>query len=353
MRVLVTGHEGYIGVRLVAALREAGHEPEGLDSGLFARADLGPPPDPLPARRMDVRDVTAEMLAGYDAVIHLAGISNDPLGDLDSECTFEINHRASVRLARLAREAGVPRFLFASSCSLYGASGGDALLTERAAFRPVTPYGVSKVRVEKDLARLARPGFSPVSLRCATVYGPSARLRADLVVNNLVGYALLAGEVLLKSDGTPWRPLVHIDDVCRAYRAALEAPIGLVHGQAFNVGRTSENFRVREVAEWVRDAVPGSVLRYEEGAGPDPRCYRVDCSKLEALPGFAPRGTVAEGIGELVRAYRGGCLTLKRFLGDDFLRIRTVRRLQRQGLLDARLRWSGAKAVRARGARGA
>ncbi|NJN14661.1 MAG: NAD(P)-dependent oxidoreductase [Planctomycetes bacterium] len=339
MRVLVTGHEGYIGVRLVALLRLAGHDVAGLDSGLFAGADLGPPPDPLPALRLDVRDVTVEMLEGFDAVLHLAGISNDPLGDLDPECTFEINHRASVRLARVAREAGVSRFLFASSCSLYGASGGDDLLDESAPFRPVTPYGVSKMRVEEDVSRLARPGFSPVYLRCATVHGSSTRLRADLVVNNLVGHALLSGEVLLKSDGTPWRPLVHVDDVCRAYLALLDAPGGLVHNQAFNVGRTAENYRVSEVAEMVRDAVPGSVLRYEEGAGPDPRCYRVDCSKLEAMEGYQPTETVASGIEELLRDYRRFGLTRERFLGNEFLRIRTVRLLQSRGRLDSALRW--------------
>ncbi len=248
MRVLVTGHQGYIGTALTPLLLRAGHDVVGLDNELFVAGTLGPPPRDVPSMRMDVRDASARDLQGFDAVIHLAGISNDPLGDLNPGITLEINHLASVHLAKAAKAAGIKRFLFASSCSLYGASSPDDVLDERAAFNPVTPYGRSKILVEQDLARIADQRFSPTYLRCATAYGFSPRLRADLVVNNLTGYALLTGEVLLKSDGTSWRPLVHVEDISRAYLSLLHAPRQDVHNEAFNVGRTTENYQVRDVA---------------------------------------------------------------------------------------------------------
>lgn len=294
---------------------------------------------------MDVRDVDESHLDGMDAVIHLAGISNDPLGDLNPESTYEINHRASVRLAEVAKATGVERFLFASSCSLYGAGGEHEILDEQATFRPVTPYGRSKILVEHDVARLASDDFSPTYLRCATAYGMSPRLRADLVVNNLTGFALLDGQVLMKSDGTPWRPLVHIADISAAYLAILDAPRDLVHNEAFNVGRSCENYRVGELAEMVRDLVPGSAIRYEEGAGPDKRCYRITCSKLEeTLPAYQPVWTVEAGIKELRDAYAAFNLTKNAFLGSDFLRIRRISGLIERGDLDEYLRWkSGAQ----------
>lgn len=324
-------------------LLDAGHEVTGIDSGLFSQANLGPAPvSPTHELRLDVRDMAETHVEGMDAVLHLAGISNDPLGDLNPESTYAINHRASVRLAEITKSAGVKRFLFASSCSLYGAGGQHEILDEQATFRPVTPYGRSKIMVEHDISRLASDDFSPTYLRCATAYGVSARLRADLVINNLTGFALLDGEVLMKSDGTPWRPLVHIRDISAAYLAILDAPRKLIHDEAFNVGRSTENYRISEIAEMVRDIVPGSTIRYEDGAGPDKRCYRITCQKLEeTLPAYQPTWTVETGIKELRDAYSEFALTKEAFLGSDFLRIRRISGLIEDGQLNDNLRWIG------------
>jgi nucleoside-diphosphate-sugar epimerase len=338
MRVLVTGHRGYIGVEMVPALRKAGHDVVGLDIGLYDECDFGAGPDEVPGMNLDLRDVTPDHLRGFDAVVHLAALSNDPLGDLDPSLTYDINHRASVRLAEAAREARVRRFLFSSSCSLYGAGGGS-LLDENAELNPVTPYGESKVLVEKELARLATASFSPAYLRNATAYGVSRRLRADIVVNNLVGHAHTTGKILLQSDGTPWRPLVHLQDIVQAFLACLHAPIDAIHDQAFNVGRSSENFQIGQVASLVREIVPGCEIALAPGASPDVRDYRVDFRKIETrLQGYRPRWTLRDGIEELHRAYQRAGMTKETFFGPRYYRLRTVRDLQERGLLDGKLR---------------
>jgi nucleoside-diphosphate-sugar epimerase len=339
MKVLVTGQRGYIGVEMVPVLRAAGHEVVGLDTGLYDESDFVAPPDPVPNLDVDLRDVTADHLKGIDAVIHLAALSNDPLGDLDSKVTYDINLHGSVGLARAAKQAGVKRFLFSSSCSLYGA-GGTGFLDENAAFNPVTAYGESKIRVEQELGGLADANFAPVYMRNATAYGVSRRLRADIVVNNLVGHAITTGKVLMQSDGTPWRPLVHIGDITNAFIAALTAPLASIHNQAFNVGRTAENYQIRQVANLVAEVVPDCVVSFAEGASADIRDYRVSFEKAETkLPGYQPRWTLKAGIEELYQAYKRAGMTREIFLGPRFYRLRTVRGLQERKLLDSQLRW--------------
>lgn len=314
MRVLLTGHQGYLGTVMAPVLAAAGHQVVGLDSGLFADCILGPAPADPPGVRVDLRDVDAGHLTGFDAVIHLAALSNDPLGSLDPQLTYAINLHASTRLARLARDAGVRRFLYASTCSVYGAAGGGELVTEDAPLRPVTPYAESKVRVEDTLFDLADGDFCPVSLRNATAFGFSPRLRADIVLNNLVGHAVLSGQVLVLSDGTPWRPLVHARDIAAAFTAALTAPREAVHARAFNVGGEANNVTVRQIADAVVRTVPGSVLAITGETGPDPRSYRVDFSAVRAaLPDFDVRYSIADGARELYDAYRAHGLTREAF----------------------------------------
>ena len=340
MRVLLTGHDGYIGHVLLPLLLERGHHVTGLDSFLYEDCGFAAPEvSPSAVVRRDIREVELEDLRGHDAVLHLAGISNDPLGDLEPAATYAINHEASVRLARLAKEAGVSRYVFSSSCSNYGAAG-DAFLDETAGFNPVTPYAQSKVWVERDVASLADDSFSPTFLRSATAFGVSSRLRGDLVVNNLVGYACTTGDVLIKSDGMPWRPLVHIEDIARAFIAVLEAPRELVHNESFNVGITSENYRVREVADMVAEVVPSSRVTYAGDASPDARNYRVDCEKIRSrLPSFQPQWTVRKGIEQVYDTFCRQGIGAEDFLSSKFIRLKRIRELQTAGALDDMLRW--------------
>lgn len=340
MRVLLTGHDGYIGHVLLPMLLDRGHHVTGLDSFLYEDCGFATEETaPSAVLRKDIREVELEDLRGLDAVLHLAGISNDPLGDLQPAATYAINHEASVGLARLAKGAGVPRYVFSSSCSNYGAAG-DAFLDESAGFNPVTPYAESKVWVERDVARLANDSFSPTFLRSATAFGVSSRLRGDLVVNNLVGYACTTGNVLIKSDGMPWRPLVHIEDIARAFVAVLEAPRELVHNEAFNVGITSENYRVREVADMVAEVVPSSKVTYAGDASPDARNYRVDCEKIRSrLPAFQPQWTVLKGIEQVYEALCHHNTSADEFLSSQFIRLKRIRELQTAGELDEMLRW--------------
>lgn len=342
MRVLVTGHKGYIGTTLVPLLQSEGFDVTGLDSDLFRECTFDKGMVNIPEVIKDVRDVTARDVEGHDAIIHLAGLSNDPLGDYDPTLTDDINCQGSIKLARIAKQVGVRRFVFASSCSNYGAAG-DQFLTEGAEFNPVTPYGESKVNVERAVTQLADKNFSPTYLRASTAYGLSPRIRFDLVVNNLTAWALTTGRVYLKSDGSPWRPIVHVEDIGRAYVAALKAPIELVHDQAFNVGTTTENYQIREIAKIVESVVPGCRVDFAPDAGPDKRNYRVDCNLIaRTLHGFKPQWTARRGVEQLYEAFMRIGLTLEDFEGERFKRIAHMKKLIDSGHIDGRLRWKSA-----------
>lgn len=338
MRVLVTGHNGYLGSVMVDELQSRGHEVVGLDTFFFGDCGDGKMDD-TPAIKKDLRDLVVEDLTGADAVIHLAALCNDPLGDLNPAWTYDINHDASLRLAALAKDAGVNRFLYSSSCSLYG-DAGEGFVDEEAPMRPLTPYAVSKVRAEADISQLADENFSPVFMRNATAYGMSARLRADIVLNNLVCWAYTTGKIHISSDGTPWRPLVHVRDIARTFAAALTAPRDTIHNQAFNVGANGENYQIRDLADIVRETVPGCTVDYAAGGGPDPRNYRVSFDKLaRAFPDLNFEWNARKGTAELYDAVRAAGLTVDDFQGRKFIRLKQLTHLLDANLLDGTLRW--------------
>jgi len=339
MKVLVTGHHGYIGSVLAPFLAAAGHDVTGLDTGFYRGCDFGSDPKPVVGDVADVRDVVPADLSGFDAIVHLAALSNDPLGDLDPSLTEQINGEGTLRLARAARDAGVRRFVFASSCSMYGASGTEDALDEQAALRPLTPYAESKVRAEDGLFALSGPHFAPVSMRNATVFGASPRLRLDIVLNNLAAWAHTTGRIRLLSDGTAWRPLVHVRDVAKASAALLDAPEDLIRGEAFNIGTDEQNYLVRELAD-VLASVTGCEIEIAAGSSADERSYRVDFSKFaRAFPELTLDWNAERGARELVAAYRAVGLTLEEFESDRFVRLRRLMSLLDGDKLDDDLRW--------------
>lgn len=340
-RILITGHRGFIGSVMAPHFVRAGYEVHGLDTAYYDACTLVPDLEDVPAVERDIRDLEAGDLAGFHAVIHLAALSNDPIGNLNDDWTREINFAASVRLAELARTAGVRRFLFSSSCIMYGVARAE-VATEESPLDPQTTYARSKVEAERAIGALATSGFSPTFLRNGTVYGLSPRMRFDTVLNNLVGAAFTSRQVTVHSDGTPWRPVVHVEDVSRAFQAVLEARAADVHNQAINVGSNALNHRVRELADFAVEAVPGTRLDIVARPDADQRTYRAEFGKFARLfPRFEFRWTARRGAHELAAAFARIGLRRGDFAGERFTRLKWLRRLLDARMLDDSLRWRG------------
>jgi nucleoside-diphosphate-sugar epimerase len=342
MRVLVTGSEGYIGAVLRESFVARGHDLIGLDTGYFSDCDFHCAPIDIPVLQRDLRQVEPEDFHGVDAVVHLAALSNDPLGALDSDLTDAINTQGSIRCAEMAKEAGVERFLFSSSCSMYGA-GSSQGLTEESGFHPQTAYAQSKVDVEATLQELADDSFSPTYFRNATAYGLSPRLRFDLVVNNLSGWAFTTGQIRMLSDGSPWRPLVHIRDIAKAFLCALDAPRESIHNQSFNVGSNDTNYQIRTIAEMVGEVFTGCETTFGNSDG-DSRTYNVNFDKIHRdLPGFdGIDWPLNRAIRELKAAFEAMALRDDQFESRLYTRLKQINHLRKSGQIDDRLFWAEA-----------
>jgi nucleoside-diphosphate-sugar epimerase len=339
MKILVTGHKGYIGTVMVPMLMNEGFDVVGLDTDLYRFCTYGEMPVKVPSINKDVRDVTAADVKGFDGIVHLAALSNDPLGNINPDLTYDINYHASVRIAEAAKKAGVRRFVFASSCSMYG-KAGEEVLDETAEFNPVTAYAKSKVYVERDVAQMADDNFSPSFMRNATAYGVSPRIRFDLVINNLVAWAMTTGRILMKSDGTPWRPLVHIEDITQAVICALRAPRETAHNLAVNVGNNNENYQMRDLAQFVKETVPNCEIDYADDAGPDTRSYRVSFDKIHRVfPHFKTKWTAKQGVEQCFESYTRHGLNKDDYEGIKYKRIAHIKNLISEGKLDKNLRW--------------
>lgn len=340
-KVLVTGHDGYIGSVLTGRLLALGLDVWGLDTMYCQDCAFGDKPQSLKFIAKDVRDILPEDVRGFDAIIHLAALSNDPVGQLAEDLTLDINHGATVRLAEMAKAAGVRRFLYASSCSLYGKSEGD-WMDESSPQAPLTAYARSKVKSEQDLQRLASESFSPVILRCATVFGIAPKLRVDLVVNNLAAWGITTGKIQIMSDGTPWRPLIHVEDLVSAYEFFLSAPLEAVHNQVFNIGFNECNYQVREIAETVGKYLPGTEVVFAAQPDKDSRSYRVSFNKFHDVSGLEPEFNLEKGICQIVQAYKAHGLSHEDFVGRKYVRLSQMQHLIKNGLIDAQLRWTRA-----------